>query len=59
LGLAPAQVAYVGDRLTTDALAATDAGLLGIWLDRTGEATTTPLPTITTLFDLPGLIRDS
>lgn len=34
----PPAAIYVGDRLTTDALAATDAGLLGIWLDRRGEA---------------------
>ncbi len=38
LGLPPERVAYVGDRLDTDARGARDAGLLGIWLDRTGEA---------------------
>jgi putative hydrolase of the HAD superfamily len=52
LGLAPTLVAYVGDRLTTDAAAATDAGLHGIWLNRTGDPTPTHLPTITTLVDL-------
>ncbi len=38
LGLAAERVAYVGDRLDTDARGARDAGLLGIWLDRTGAA---------------------
>ncbi len=34
LGLEKEEVAYVGDRRETDAIAATDAGLRGIWLDR-------------------------
>ncbi|WP_199747806.1 HAD family hydrolase [Actinomadura sp. WAC 06369] len=34
LGLAPGAVAYVGDRLATDARGAAAAGLTGIWLDR-------------------------
>jgi putative hydrolase of the HAD superfamily len=34
LGAEPARTAYVGDDLVVDALAARDAGLLGIWLDR-------------------------
>ena len=61
LGLAPETVAYVGDRLHTDALAATSAGLRGIWLDRVG----TPLgpdaravPRISTLEELPALLDD-
>ena len=29
--------AYVGDRLRTDALGAAHAGLIGVWLNRTGE----------------------
>jgi putative hydrolase of the HAD superfamily len=36
LGTDPARTAYVGDEPTTDALAACDAGLLGVWLDRPG-----------------------
>jgi len=36
--LAPERVAYVGDRLDVDAQGARDAGLLGIWLDRTRES---------------------
>jgi putative hydrolase of the HAD superfamily len=56
LNLAPADVAYVGDRLHTDAQAATDAGLYGIWLDRTNGPATTTLPRITTLDELPALL---
>lgn len=33
-GVAPAQCAYTGDRVRTDAVGAHDAGMLGIWLDR-------------------------
>ncbi len=36
LGTAPGRTAYVGDELDIDALAATQAGLRGIWLDRPG-----------------------
>lgn len=36
LGTAPADTAFVGDRLDHDALGARDAGLLAVWLDRTG-----------------------
>ncbi|WP_394551091.1 HAD family hydrolase [Agromyces sp. MMS24-JH15] len=38
LGVAPADAAYVGDRLRTDAIGAAAAGLTGIWLNRTGAA---------------------
>ena len=38
-GVAPGAAAYIGDRLTTDALGASAAGLLGVWLDRAGGAT--------------------
>ncbi|MGH3326954.1 MAG: HAD family hydrolase [Streptomycetales bacterium] len=34
LGVRPREAAYVGDRLDVDALGATRAGLLGVWLDR-------------------------
>ena len=34
---------YVGDRLATDALGATSAGLTGIWIDRAGIASTEEL----------------
>lgn len=36
LGTDPARTAYVGDELDIDALAAVAAGLIGVWLDRTG-----------------------
>jgi putative hydrolase of the HAD superfamily len=39
LGAAPAEACYVGDRLHTDAIGATRAGLLGVWIDRRGSAT--------------------
>jgi len=38
-GVEPGSAAYIGDRLTTDALGASAAGLLGVWLDRAGAAT--------------------
>lgn len=38
-GVGPASAAYVGDRLRTDAIAAANAGLTGVWLDRRGAAT--------------------
>ncbi|WP_018222313.1 HAD family hydrolase [Salinispora pacifica] len=66
LGLPPDAVAYVGDQLDTDAVAARDAGLVGIWLDRarsTAAATsrsTVPVPVgvhrIPSLADLPRLL---
>jgi putative hydrolase of the HAD superfamily len=39
LGSEPARTAYVGDRLSTDAVGARDAGLVGVWLDRHGDGT--------------------
>ena len=36
LGTAPARTAYVGDELDVDAVAARQAGLVGVWLDRPG-----------------------
>jgi putative hydrolase of the HAD superfamily len=36
LGFEPAEVAHVGDRLDVDAIGARDAGLAGVWLNRTG-----------------------
>lgn len=38
LGVAPEEVAYIGDEPHLDALAATKAGLRGIWLNRDGRA---------------------
>jgi putative hydrolase of the HAD superfamily len=59
LGLAPERVAYVGDRLATDAEAAAAAGLHGIWLNRTADPAPTTRPTITTLTHLPLLLHHS
>lgn len=36
LGTSPERTAYVGDELDVDAVAAREAGLLGIWVDRPG-----------------------
>jgi putative hydrolase of the HAD superfamily len=38
LGTDPARTAYVGDEPDIDARAATDAGLIGVWLQRPGSA---------------------
>ena len=63
-GVAPGEAAYIGDRLTTDALGASAAGLLGVWLDRSGSATDEQLatcraagvPVIRSLAAVPGLL---
>ncbi|WP_175410320.1 HAD family hydrolase [Streptomyces sp. TRM64462] len=57
LGLAPHEVAYVGDQPDTDARGAADAGLLGIWLDRHGRGGRPELNRITGLDQLPALLR--
>ncbi|WP_051944779.1 HAD family hydrolase [Streptacidiphilus rugosus] len=57
LGLPPHQVAYVGDRLTTDALGARGAGLHGVWLDRRGLGGGDGVPRIGTLAELPEVLR--
>jgi putative hydrolase of the HAD superfamily len=36
LGVHPSETMHVGDRLDTDAMGARDAGLHGVWLDRSG-----------------------
>jgi putative hydrolase of the HAD superfamily len=38
LGVEPRDAVYVGDRLETDALGASGAGLTGVWIDRRGAA---------------------
>ncbi|MEU1072636.1 MULTISPECIES: HAD family hydrolase [unclassified Streptomyces] len=57
LGLAPEEVAYVGDQPDIDARGAVEAGLLGIWLDRNGLGGRPELVRITGLEELPGLLR--
>lgn len=62
-GVAAAAAAYVGDRLHTDAIGAAAAGLTGVWLDRSGAATTEELaeaeaagvPVIGSLDELPAI----
>lgn len=58
LGLVPSEVAYVGDQPDMDARGARDAGLLGIWLDRHGDARAVPagVHRITCLDELPALL---
>ncbi len=59
-GLPPEAVAYVGDQLDTDAVAARDAGLVGIWLDRARSTATVSVPVgvhrVPGLADLPRLL---
>jgi putative hydrolase of the HAD superfamily len=57
LGVPPARTAYVGDELDIDARAATEAGLVGVWLDRhgTGERPA-DVPVITDLLQLPAVL---
>jgi putative hydrolase of the HAD superfamily len=63
-GVEPGSAAYIGDRLATDALGASAAGLLGVWLDRAGSATDAQLaaaraagvPVIHSLSEVPALL---
>jgi putative hydrolase of the HAD superfamily len=64
-GVAPSEAAYVGDRLRTDAIGAADAGLAGVWLNRSGETSAeddaavaaSRVGVIDTLAELPALVR--
>lgn len=58
-GASPSQCVYVGDKYDTDALAAQQAGLIGVWLNRHGEhiTETLALPAIRSLRELPALVR--
>ncbi|SCK34470.1 HAD family hydrolase [Streptomyces sp. WMMB 322] len=59
LGLPPSEVAYVGDRHDIDARAADEAGLSGVWIDRSGAPHPGPVAgvrRITGLAELPGLL---
>lgn len=65
-GLEPAQCAYTGDRVRTDAVGAYAAGMLGIWLDRGRDrnpitdhaegALPAGVPSIPSLRELPALL---
>ena len=58
----PADAAvHVGDRLDMDAIAARDAGMTGVWLDRNSEAgplRDAGVPRISSLTDLTDLLED-
>lgn len=57
LGVPPARTAYVGDELDIDARAATEAGLVGIWLDRHRSGLRPgDVPVITDLLQLPAVL---
>ncbi|MFE6286811.1 HAD family hydrolase [Streptomyces sp. NPDC057877] len=60
LGLAPHEVAYVGDHPEIDGRGAADAGLLSVWIDRPGGYATAVPPTgphrIASLAELPSLL---
>jgi putative hydrolase of the HAD superfamily len=59
LGHPPAEVAHVGDRLDVDAIGARDAGMAGVWLNRSGPtdgALPTDIAMITSLELLPELL---
>ncbi|MEY6565195.1 HAD family hydrolase [Streptomyces sp. PGLac3x] len=58
LGLAPAEVAYVGDDREVDGVGARDAGLRSVWVDRDGTRGPAPegVERITGLAELPALL---
>ncbi|MFF8997045.1 HAD family hydrolase [Streptomyces achromogenes] len=57
LGLPPHEVAYVGDHPEIDGRGAAEAGLLSVWIDR-GTALVQPVAhRISTLAELPALVR--
>jgi putative hydrolase of the HAD superfamily len=60
MGAAPARTAYVGDDLVVDALAAREAGLTGIWLDRRGtwDGGDVGVPVVRSLGELGRLLPD-
>ncbi|MFI6688864.1 HAD family hydrolase [Streptomyces sp. NPDC050485] len=57
LGLPPGEVVYVGDQPDIDARGAVEAGLKGVWLDRSGTGGRPELIRITGLDQLPDLLR--
>ncbi len=56
--VAPGECVYVGDRLEADALGASRAGLVGVWLDRKGDGGAPEgVLEIRTLAELPGVVE--
>ena len=49
---------YIGDQFEVDALAATAAGLRGIWLNRTGDTVPPGVEAVDNLTDLPSLSEE-
>lgn len=57
-GVSPSECIHVGDRLTHDALAASAAGLRGVWLARDMAVPPDPrVPTLRSLVELARLVR--
>lgn len=58
MGVAPAQTLHIGDLLEADALGARDAGLHGVWLNRSLDDArpATGITMVETLADLPELL---
>lgn len=58
LGCDPSEAVHLGDRLETDAVGARDAGLAGIWLNRTGDSSAVPegVHMVTGLAQVPELL---
>jgi putative hydrolase of the HAD superfamily len=56
LGVPEREAVYVGDQLEVDALAATAAGLRGVWLNRTGGDVPAGVEAINDLAGLPPLL---
>ena len=58
LGVPARAAVYVGDQREVDALAATAAGLRGIWLNRNGGAVPPGVEAVGNLTDLPSLLEE-
>jgi putative hydrolase of the HAD superfamily len=56
LGVEPNETLFVGDWLELDALAAIDAGLVGVWIDRPNSAHRPACLRITSLLEVPSLV---
>jgi putative hydrolase of the HAD superfamily len=58
LGVPARAGVYIGDQLEVDALAATAAGLRGIWLNRRDETVPSGVEALENLTDLPSMLED-
>ncbi|HEY9366491.1 MAG TPA: HAD family hydrolase [Agromyces sp.] len=61
IGTAVGRAAYIGDRFETDAVGAAEAGLIGVWLNRTGDdsmpgTAASAVLEVRSLTELPGLL---